>query len=80
MFKIQQEITREYEVESSFYDEQQGAWLAELLSSTEVYMETSDGLVAVVIQDGKITLSENEELLNVVIQFVEANYISVQSN
>jgi hypothetical protein len=80
MFKIQQEITREYEVESSFYDEQQGAWLAELLSSPEVYMETSDGLVAVVIQDGKITLSENEELLNVVIQFVEANYISVQSN
>jgi hypothetical protein len=43
-------------------------------------METSDGLIAVVIQDGKITLSENEELLNVVIQFVEANYISVQSN
>ena len=80
IFKIQQEVTREYEVESSFYDEQQGAWLAELLSSPEVYMETSDGLVAVVIQDGKITLSENEELLNVVVQFVEANYISVQSN
>jgi hypothetical protein len=80
MFKIQQEVTREYEVESSFYDEQQGAWIAELLSSPEVYMETSDGLIAVVIQDGKITLSENEELLNVVVQFVEANYISVQSN
>jgi hypothetical protein len=80
VFKIHQEVTKEYEVESSFYDEQQGAWLAELLSSPEVYMETSDGLIAVVIQDGKITLSENEELLNVVIQFVEANYISVQSN
>lgn len=80
LFKIHQEVTKEYEVESSFYDEQQGAWIAELLSSPEVYMETSDGLIAVVIQDGKITLSENEELLNVVIQFVEANYISVQSN
>ena len=80
MFKIQQEVTKEYEVESSFYTEQEGAWIAELLSSPEVYMETPDGLIAVVIQDGKITLSENEELLNVVIQFVEANYISVQSN
>jgi len=72
--------TFEYEVESSFYTEQEGAWIAELLSSPEVYMETSDGLIAVVIQDSSITLSENEELLNVVIQFVEANYISVQSN
>ena len=80
VFKIHQEVTKEYEVESSFYDEQQGAWIAELLSSPEVYMETSDGLIAVVIQDSKITLSENEELLNVAIQFVEANYISVQSN
>lgn len=80
VFKIHQEVTKEYEVESTFYDEQQGAWIAELLSSPEVYMETSDGLIAVVIQDSKITLSENEELLNVAIQFVEANYISVQSN
>ena len=80
MFKIFQEVTKEYEVESSFYSETEGAWIAELLSSPEVYMETSDGLIAVVIQDSKITLSENDELLNVVIQFVEANYISVQSN
>jgi hypothetical protein len=80
MFKIFQEVTKEYEVESSFYSEAEGAWIAELLSSPEVYMETSDGLIAVVIQDSKITLSENDELLNVVIQFVEANYISVQSN
>jgi len=43
-------------------------------------METSDGLIAVVIEDGKITLTENDELLNVTIKFVEANYISVQSN
>jgi len=80
LFKIQQEVTKEYEVESVFYDEQEGAWIAELLSSPEVYMETSDGLIAVVIEDGKITLTENDELLNVTIKFVEANYISVQSN
>ena len=80
VFKIHQEVTKEYEVESTFYDQQDGAWIAELLSSPEVYMETSDGLIAVVIQDSKITLSENEELLNVAIQFIEANYISVQSN
>jgi hypothetical protein len=80
IFKIFQETTKEYEVESSFYSEVEGAWIAELLSSPEVYMETSDGLIAVVIQDSSITISENDQLLNVVIQFVEANYISVQSN
>lgn len=80
MFKIFQETMKEYEVESTFYNEQQGEWIAELLSSPEVYMETADGLIAVVIQDGSITISENEELLNVQVKFVEANYISVQSN
>jgi len=80
VFKIFQETTKEYEVESSFYDESWGAWLAELLSSPEVYMETSDGLIAVVIEDSSITISENDELINVAIKFSEANYISVQSN
>lgn len=79
-FKIFQETTKEYTVESSFYTEQQGAWIAELLSSPEVYMETAQGLIAVVIEDSSITLSENDELLNVTIQFREANFISVQSN
>lgn len=80
IFKIHQETAKEYEVESTFYTESEGAWIAELLSSPEVYMETADGLIAVVISDSKITLSENDELLNVTIQFTEANYISVQSN
>ena len=43
-------------------------------------METSSGLIAVVITDSSIAVSENDELLNVTIQFTEANYISVQSN
>jgi len=80
IFKIHQETAKEYEVESTFYTEADGAWIAELLSSPEVYLETADGLIAVVISDSKITLSENDELLNVTIQFTEANYISVQSN
>jgi 5-hydroxyisourate hydrolase-like protein (transthyretin family) len=80
VFKIFQETTKEYEVESTFYDESWGAWIAELLSSPEVYMETSNGLIAVIITDSSITLSENDELLNITIQFTEANYISVQSN
>lgn len=79
-FKIFQETTKEYTVESTFYTEQQGAWIAELLSSPEVYMETAQGLIAVVIEDSSITISENDELLNVTIQFREANFISVQSN
>lgn len=80
MFKIFQETTKEYTVESTFYTEQQGEWIAELLSSPEVYMETAQGLIAVVIDDSSITTFENDELLNLTIQFREGNYISVQSN
>ena len=80
LFKIAQEVTVVYEVESKFYTEAEGAWIAELLSSPEVYLETSLGLVAVVITDSSITTTENNELLNVTISFVEANNISVQQN
>jgi hypothetical protein len=73
-------VTVEYEVESKFYSETEGLWIAELLSSPEVYLETSDGLIAVVITDSSITTSENDELLNVTINFVESNNISVQQN
>lgn len=80
LFKIAQDVTIDYEVESKFYTEAEGLWIAELLSSPEVYLETSDGLVAVVITDSSITTSENNELLNVTINFVESNNISVQQN
>jgi len=80
LFKIAQEVTVEYEAQSKFYTEAEGAWIAELLSSPEVYMETSLGLVAVVLTDSSITTSENNELLNLTISFVEANNISVQQN
>lgn len=80
LFKIAQDVTVEYEVESKFYSETEGAWIAELLSSPDVYLETSLGLVAVVITDSNITTTENDELLNVTISFVEANNISVQQN
>ena len=80
LFKIAQDVTIEYEVESKFYTEAEGLWIAELLSSPEVYLETSVGLVAVVITDSNITTSENDELLNVTINFVESNNISVQQN
>jgi hypothetical protein len=80
LFKIAQDVSVEYEVESKFYTEAEGLWIAELLSSPEVYLETSDGLVAVVITDSSITTSENNELLNVTINFVESNNISVQQN
>lgn len=79
-FKIQQETVKEYEISSSFYTEQQGEWIAELLSSPEVYMETPLGLIAVVITDSSIKIIEDEELINVTINFIESNEISVQSN
>jgi hypothetical protein len=79
-FKIQQNATKEYEVESTFYDVSWGEWLAELLSSPEVYMETSVGLISVVITDSSIKIEETNELINVTIKFIESNNISVQQN
>jgi hypothetical protein len=79
-YKIQTEAIKEYEVESTFYDLAAGVWIAELLTSPEVYMETSDGLIAVVVDDSSIKLEESDELLSLSVKFVESNYISVQSN
>lgn len=79
-FKIQQETQREYEVIGSFYTEDVGNWLAELLSSPEVYMETQYGLIAIVITDSSITTFENDELSNLTLTFIEANNLSLQQN
>lgn len=79
-YKIQQTVLKEYEVESTFYDISWGEWLAELLSSPEVYMETPSGLVSVVITDSQIKIEETNELINVTIKFTESNNISVQQN
>jgi hypothetical protein len=79
-YKIQQTVLKEYEVESSFYDVSWGEWLAELLSSPEVYMETPSGLVSVVITDSQIKIEETNELINVTVKFSESNNISVQQN
>lgn len=79
-FKIQQIVNKTYEVESTFYDSFWGAWIAELLSSPEVYMETPSGLVAVIIEDSQIKIEETNELVNVTLTIVEANEISVQQN
>lgn len=79
-YKIQQTVLKEYEVESIFYDISWGEWLAELLSSPEVYMETPSGLVSVVITDSQIKIEETNELINVTIKFTESNNISVQQN
>jgi methanogenic corrinoid protein MtbC1 len=79
-FKIQQIVNKSYELESTFYDAFWGQWIAELLSSPEVYMETSSGLVAVVIEDSQIKIEETNELVNVTLTIVEANEISVQQN
>lgn len=79
-FKINNNTFVEYEAESTFYTEEEGAWIAELLSSPEVYLETDYGLVSVVITDSNIKLVENDELLNITITFIESNNVSTQSN
>jgi hypothetical protein len=84
-FKIQQETVQEYEAESTFYTKEEGAWIAELLSSPEVYLEDEDSqgvtaFISVVIEDLAIKISENDQLLNVTIQFTESNNLSTQQN
>ena len=79
-FKIQQVVNKSYEVESTFYDAFWGSWIAELLSSPEVYMETPSGLVAVIIEDSQIKIEETNELVNVTLTIIEANEISTQQN
>ncbi len=79
-FKIQQIVNKTYEVESTFYDPSWGAWIAELISSPEVYMETTSGLVAVIVEDSEIKIEETNELVNVSLTITEANEISVQQN
>jgi hypothetical protein len=80
LFKYNQETLIVYEVESSFYDHEIGEWLSELISSPEIYFETGDGLIAVIIEDSDITISESDQLVTVTIKFVEANQISTQQN
>jgi len=79
-FKIQQVVNKSYEIESTFYNSSWGAWIAELISSPEVYIETPLGLVAVVVEDSQIKIEETNELVNVTLTIVEANEISVQQN
>ena len=79
-FKINQTAEIVYEVESGFYDADNGAFLSEILSSPEVYMETTEGLVAVNIIDSEIVIRESEQLVNLIIQFVLAIPLSLQQN
>jgi len=64
-FKIDIKAGEFYEVESSFYGEDKGAWIAELLSSPETYIETAQGLIACTVDDGDITISDIDNLLTV---------------
>lgn len=64
-FKIDVKAGEFYELESSFYGEAKGEWLAELLTSPETYIETPQGLVACTIDDSTITISDIDNLLTV---------------
>ena len=64
-FKIDIKAGEFYEVESSFYGEAKGEWLAELLTSPETYIETSQGLKACTIDDTEITISDIDNLITV---------------
>jgi len=79
-FKYQQQTIVFYEVESQFYDHAFGEWLSELISSPEVYLETGDGLISVIVDDSDMVISESDELVTLTIRFIEANQISTQQN
>ena len=64
-FKIDIKAGEFYEVESSFYGEAKGSWLAELLSSPETYIETTQGLKACTVDDTEITISDIDNLITV---------------
>lgn len=80
IFKYQQETIVFYEVESQFYDHSFGEWLSELISSPEVYLETSNGLVSVIVDDSDMVISESDELVTLRIRFLQSNQISTQQN
>ena len=77
-FKIQNTAFNQYKVEGKFYDEEEAEYIKDLLSSPEVYWETSDGLVAVLVQDTVFTKSETETFTKLELTVIEANDISVQ--
>ena len=77
-FKIQNTVFNQYRVEGKFYDENEAEYIKDLLSSPEVYWETAEGLVAVLVQDAVFTKSETETFTKLELTIVEANDISVQ--
>ena len=77
-FKIQNTAFNQYKVEGKFYDEEEAEYIKDLLSSPEVYWETSDGLVAVLVQDAVFTKSETETFTKLELTIIEANDISIQ--
>jgi hypothetical protein len=77
-FKIQNSNFTQYRLEGTFYDENDAQYIKDLLSSPEVYWETSDGLVAVVVLDAAFTISETETFTKLELTVVEANDNSVQ--
>ena len=77
-FKIQNTVFNQYRVEGKFYDENEAEYIKDLLSSPEVYWETAEGLVAVLVQDAVFTKSETETFTKLELTVVEANDISVQ--
>jgi len=77
-FKIQNTNLTQYRLEGKFYDESEAEYIKDLLSSPEVYWETSDGLVAVVVLDAVFTKSETETFTKLELTVVEANDNSVQ--
>lgn len=64
-FKVDIKAGEFYEVESSFYGEDKGAWISELLNSPESYIETDQGLLACTVDDGEITISDIDNLVTV---------------
>ena len=83
-FKIDSQATINRTLESTPIAVETADWLSELASSPEVYMETTGGLVPVLIDDLEQVLETNRSnglmLVNFAIKSPEANERIVQQN
>lgn len=77
-FKYDSTGVRRYELETVIYDDETGAWLAELLQSPETYLETADGLLPIIIEDSEIEVSDTARLLTLKVAVQDANDVIVQ--
>ena len=83
-FKLNVDAVESYQLESQYLDIESANWLSELLVSAEVYEETANGLVPVIVSDVTQDLETNDsngvQLVRFNITVLKANSIIAHRN